>query len=89
MPRYGARSRANAIHWGSANPLTFEAARRHALASRNTLGSSLCANFALSHAAKVAFWRMAADTTLFAKFDGEFSDRGQVYFGRVGFRWGF
>ncbi|BDV39653.1 hypothetical protein DSM21852_29060 [Methylocystis bryophila] len=33
--------------------------------------------------------RMPGDTTLFAKFDGEFSDRGQVYFGRVGFRWGF
>ncbi|BDV36763.1 hypothetical protein DSM21852_00160 [Methylocystis bryophila] len=33
--------------------------------------------------------RMPADTTLFAKFDGEFSDRGQTYFGRAGFRWGF
>jgi autotransporter-associated beta strand protein len=33
--------------------------------------------------------RMPGDTTLFAKFDGELSDRGQAYFGRVGFRWGF
>lgn len=33
--------------------------------------------------------RMGGDTTLFARFDGEFSDRGQVYLGRVGFRWGF
>jgi hypothetical protein len=60
MPRYGALPRANAIHWRSANPLTFDAARRHALASRNTLGSSLCAKFALSHAAKGEVWRIRA-----------------------------